>query len=208
MDKYADWPIQNVSVVLVAESPIEPKSIGAILLKEKSVTQPGWIAVSEISTPVFAETLYINGIRIRTEGNRCIFQQEISEDLPVEREVYQLAMKYVSATELAVPYQAVGINWTLTNQPSQDCNQLLHSMLKTDQDLSGFIPASISLTKNLNGRTCNLNITANQSTVSVNVNYHHQVPEHKAKEIIENWHECQKHLEEEIISVVLHCSEA
>lgn len=206
MDKSTAWLIRNASVVLVGESFIEPKSIGATLLKEKSVTQPEWITVSEISTPVFAETMYANGIRIRTEGNRCIFEQEISEDLPVEFKIYGLAANYVEITELAVPYQAVGINWRLTNQPLHDGNQLLHSMLSADQDLSGFKPASISLVKNLDGRTCNLSLTANQDTVSVNVNYHHQVSEHNSRGIIERWQECQKHLKQEIISVVLHCS--
>lgn len=66
METSVNWQARHISVVLVAESPIEPKSIDPDLLGEKEITQPEWTVTSKILTPVFAHTVYANGIRIRT----------------------------------------------------------------------------------------------------------------------------------------------
>lgn len=204
MSQPIQWQVQNASVVLVAESPIEPTSISADLLASKSITPQGWTVASNISTPVFAETVFTNGTIIRTEVNRCIFQQDINGDFPNDYAVHELAAKYVAATDLAVRYQAIGVNWQLATPLTRQSQQLLETFLNKNRELADFKPETIRLTKPLKGKTCNLNITAGQDALSVEINYHYQVADSPAGEIPANWQECQRHLQEEIIGVVLH----
>lgn len=211
MSQPTQWQVQHASVVLLAESPIEPMSIAAVRLASKSIIPQDWTIVSNIatpiSTPVFAETVFTNGTKIRTEGNRCIFQQNINGEFPNDYVVHELAAKYAAATELAVRYQAIGINWQLAAPLTRQSQQLLETFLNKNRELADFKPETIRLTKPLKGKTCNLNITAGQDALSVEINYHYQVADSPAGEVLTNWRECQQHLQEEIIKIVLPQSE-
>ena len=203
MGQSTNWRVRHASVVLVAESHIDPTSIAPSELRSAGVIPPDWTVTNEVIIPVFAEIAYANGVRMRTEGNRCIFQQESNIEFPDKYEIHDMATKYVAGTELAIRYQAVGINWQLDVQPDIQSSPLLQTLLNESNDLAGFQPQSIQMVKPLDGKTCNLTFTANQGEVSVAVNYHYQLSERRARQIIATWPECQKHLRQEIIAAIL-----
>ena len=203
MGQSTNWQVRHASVVLVAESPIEPTSIAPSKLRSAGIIPHNWTITNEVIMPVFAEIVYANGVRMRTEGNRCIFQQESNVEFPGEYEIHDMAIKYVAGTELAIQYQAIGINWQLDVQSDIQGSQLLQTLLNESNDLAGFQLQSIQMVKPLDGKTCNLTFTANRGEVSVAVNYHYQLSELRAGQIIATWPECQKHLRQEIIAAIL-----
>lgn len=203
MGQSVNWQVRQASIVLVAESPIEPTSIAPDALRSAGIIPPDWTVTGEIAMPIFAETVFANGMRMRTEGNRCIFQQQGDIVFPAKPEIYDMAVQYVAATELAVRYQAVGINWQLGVRLDSQSPSLLQTLLNECNGLAGFQPQSIQLVKPLDGKTCNLTFSVDQSEVSVAVNYHHQLSERRARPAIAAWPECQQHLQQEIIAAIL-----
>ncbi len=203
MARSIEWQIQHASVVLVAESPIEATSIAPDSLKSKGVIPQDWTVTSQISIQVFAQTEFVNGVQIRIEGNRCIFQQDINGDLPNDYMIIQPAINYAEATELGVNYQAVGINWQLSGQPVNQNRQPLRELLGLDMDIAGFKPESVRLVKPLGDKTCNLSFTESHDEVSAAVNYHHPLSGQGAVEAIADWQQRHQHLQQEIITGVL-----
>ena len=203
MSQLVNWQVRHASIVLVAESPVEPTSIAPDALRSSGIVPSDWTVTSEIVMPIFAETVFANGIRMRTEGNRCIFQQDGDVVFPEKPAIYHLVSQYVTATELAVRYQAVGINWQLGIPLDSQSPSLLQTLLNGGAGLAGFQPQSIQLVKLIDGKTCNLTFSVSQGEVSVAVNYHHQLSDRKAKPIIATWSECQQHLRQEVIDDIL-----
>ena len=201
------WQVRQVSVVLVAGSPIEPSSIGVSQLMSKGIVPARWAIFQEMQIPFLAETAFTNGVRIRTEGNRCIFEQNIERGVPADYAIHNAAIKYVTATELAVPYNAVGINWKLEPHNEPQSPHLTRMLLNEGCELAGFEPTSIQLDKALGDRVCKLTLTVNQNIVSVGVNYHHPMSHGGAATVIANWQECKQHLDEEIIGSLLRQSD-
>lgn len=197
------WQMTQASVALVAEKPIEPMSIAADSLKSKGLAPQEWTVSSAISLPMFAETVFVNRIAIRIEGNRCIFQTTVETPFPSDYLIHDLARGYADATELAVQYQAVGINWQLAAQPTAQGLPFLRNLLSERRDFTEFEPVSINLTKPISDRVCNLSFTGLSDGVSVEVNYHHPVADGGVGNIIADWQKCQHHLQTEIMSIFL-----
>lgn len=97
------------SVVLVGEQ-VEPSMINPDFLLHSGIVDAGLeVARPSISTPVFAQIVFDNGLEIRAEPKRFVFQQHGDPLLEEECICADVAIRLVS-TFSYLPYSAVGIN--------------------------------------------------------------------------------------------------
>jgi hypothetical protein len=195
MSEQLNFATYQASVVLVSPSPIDPQSIRPETLKRAGIVK--WESVEGIATPVFAETRYQNGVRIRTEGNRCVFQEPINEESPTGYKVHKLAERYADATRL-VAYNALGINWE-SRIEAKDSDQWISENLVRDHRLTGFSPRSVQMVKVIDSTvSCNVTFTTRDERLTANFNYHFKLtdaPRGDAASFLRRWREWQSHME-------------
>ncbi len=96
-------------MVLVAEH-VEPSIINPDFLRHSDVVDADVKpARSPISTPVFAQIVFDNGLEVRAEPNRFVFQQHGDPLLEEGCICADVAIRFVSKLSY-LPYSAVGIN--------------------------------------------------------------------------------------------------
>ena len=191
--------IRHSSVVLVSPSPIDPQSIGPETLNRAKIIPASWaIGNQQINSPVFALTRYQNGVSIQVEGNRCIFQEVIGGPLRPEYEIHGLARRYIEATKL-VPYNAIGINWLLNIAVDSPTEWLRHQM-SGGENLPGFSPTSLQLTKVWGYAICNLVFRVEKQIVAVDCNYHFPLSSSlQPMAALDHWRQCQDALTEDVL---------
>jgi len=195
MSKQLKFDTFRASVVLVSPSAIDPKSIDPGTLKRAEIVK--WESIENISTPVFAETRYQNGIRIRTEGNRCVFEEPTSGESSGDFKVHRLAERYLQATKL-VTYNAIGINWANkinVNDPVQWFAKNVANNVK----LPDFSPISMQLTEVLDPTvSCILTFLIKDDSLIADFNFHCNLtnaPETGITSYLRRWPEWQNHMQ-------------
>lgn len=195
------FTVRNASVVLVSLSAIDPQSIMPEKLSNAKIVPADWMSANGINTPIFALTQYQNGITIRTDGNRCLFQEPIDGNLRESYEIYPIAQRYAAATML-VPYNAVGINWSLEFAIERPELWLREKIIGATPEFSDFLPASLQMAKQLDFAVCNLTFSTENARVVIDFNYHFQLPHSSLDDmstVLDAWRQCQEHLTESVM---------
>ena len=185
----------QVSVVLLSSERIFP--VNAEGLHKAGIVPSSWSFQEPIQTPVFSQIQYGNKVTIRTEGQRCVFEQALDGDLRDNYQIHRLAGKYISAMSL-VPYTAIGLNWQLAIDES-DSTWISEKLFKFYR-LADFSPQSLRLAKQLGSSVCNLDFRVDDNVV-VHCNYHFDVAGDGAStmiQILDGWQKYQDHLQNEI----------
>lgn len=185
---------REASVVLASPSPIDPQTIRPEVLRNAGVAPPDWEFSTNLATPVIAQIQYKN-VTVQTEGNRCIFKETIQGDLPTSYEVHSLATRYLGATPL-VPYNAMGINWTL-EVSAPDAVVWLRRNVVAETRLQGFSPVSAQLVQQFEPALCNLTFKLQPHRVIVDCNYHFELGDDAPKHAIDHltgWDRYQSHI--------------
>ena len=198
--------IRHASVVLVSESPIESRSVTPETLRTGGIVPEDWVDANVVNHPLVAGLMaglvavneYQNGISIRAEGNRCVFQQRTDGDFPDTYEVHDLAARYADAMRLA-PYQAVGINWQVTVERSDPPGWIGEKMTNSEGIMADFRPVSLQISKQLEVATCNLTFRADNRRILLDCNYHFDLTNCSLQDAIGSWEGCQRHLREELL---------
>ena len=196
------FTVRQVSAVLVSASAIDPQSILPEILGNANVVPADWAPDSGINTPFGALTQYQNGVTIRTDGNRCLFQQPIDGGLRDSYEIFPTAQRYAAETKL-VPYNAVGLNWSLGISVGQPELWIREKMMDNASNLLDFFPTSLQMAKQLDFAVCNLTFKAENAQITTDFNYHFPLAQSSLgwlSEILNNWQLCQKHLTGSILS--------
>ena len=194
MSKQSKFVTYQASVVLVSPSPIDPQSINPETLKRADIV--AWESVESIATPIFAQTRFQNGIEIRTEGNRCVFQEPINEDLATGSKVHNLAKRYAQATRL-VPYNALGINWA-NRIYVEDPVRWFSEMLIQNSRLQEFSPRSMQMVKVIDQSvSCALTLTIRGEQLIADFNYHCKLTdqEQNITSNLRRWPDWQSHMQ-------------
>lgn len=185
----------QASVVLVSPSQIDPQSIKPETLKRAGIVP--WESIEDIATPIFAQTRFQNGIEIRTEGNRCVFQEPINEESPTGSKVHNLAKRYAEATRL-VSYNALGINWE-SRIRAKDPVQWIGENLVQNLGLKEFFPRSVQMAKVVESAVvCNVTFTIRGDVLAVSFNYHCNLTTAAAGDAasyLRRWREWKSHME-------------
>ena len=108
-ERHADVTLIELSVVLVAKRN-DPGIINPDFLRHNDIVDAN-LQVKEppISTPVFSQAVFENGLRVAAEPNRFIFGQQgepLTEDVCISPEVARRFLEKVPH----IPYSAIGIN--------------------------------------------------------------------------------------------------
>ena len=194
--------LRLVSAVLVSPSPIETQSIRHETLVKANVVPASWIVSNQLSTPVIALTQYQNGFNVQAEGNRCSFQEQITDgQLQDDYHLHPLVERYIKATGL-VPYNGIGINWLLeigtANPPDW-----MASHLGVSNKFPEFAPATSQISKLIeNGGACNLVFQANAAPrrIIADCNYHFPLSDAFGPEAaLSRWRDCQDDLQMHVI---------
>ena len=196
------FTLRQVSAVLVSASAIDPQSILPEILGNANVVPADWTPDSGINTPFGALTQYQNGVTIRTDGNRCLFQQPIDGGLRDSYEIFPTAQRYAAAAML-VPYNAIGLNWSLIIPVGQPELWIREKLMGNASNLLDFSPASLRMTKQLDFAVCTLALETENARITIDFNYHFPLAQSsigRMSEILNNWHLCQEHLTEFILS--------
>ena len=197
MSEQLKFVTYQASVVLVSPSPIDPQSIKPETLKRAGIVT--WESVESITTPVFAQTRYQNGIHIRTEGNRCVFQEPLNEASPTDYnyKVHRLAERYAEATKL-VAYNALGINWE-SRIEAKDPARWFSEKLVRNLRLTEFSPRSVQMAKVIDSTvSCIVTFATRDEKLIANFNYHCQLTDAPGGDIathLRRWRKWQSHME-------------
>ena len=192
--------LEHTSVVLVSPSPIDTQSIRPEALTYAQIVPLDWVLTNRLSTPVLALAQYQNGVSIRAEGNRCIFQEVIGGPLRQTYEVHRLVRRYLEATKL-VPYNAIGINWML-ELVVEDPKAWIRKQLGDLQQFPDFSPVSLKIAKPMATGVCNLTFITEQTqrALAVDCNYHFQLSSSlQPMAALDRWKQCQIALTETVI---------
>lgn len=112
LSELPDFPavvLLEFSVVLVADQ-VEPSMINPDFLRHSGIVEAGLeVAEPPISIPVFAQVIYTNGLEIRAEPSRFVFQQRGDPLLEEECTCADVAIRFLSRLSY-LTYKAVGIN--------------------------------------------------------------------------------------------------
>lgn len=198
------FTVRHASAVLVSLSAIDPQSIMPETLSNAKIVPADWGSANGINTPFFALTQYQNGITIRTDGNRCVFQEPIDGNLRESYEIYPIAQRYAAATML-VPYNAVGINWSLESNVEHPESWICEKITGLAPSFSDFSPTSLQMAKQLDFAVCNLTFRTDNARIVIDFNYHFQLPHSSPDETataLDTWQQCQKHLTESVLSQI------
>ena len=196
MSEQMKFVAYQASVVLVSPSPIDPQSIKPETLKRAGIVT--WESIYGIATPIFAETRYQNGIHIRTEGNRCVFQEPLNEESPTGYKVHRLAERYSDATKL-VSYNALGINWD-SRIEAEDPGRWFSEKLVQNLRLTEFSPRSVQMAKVIDSTvSCIVTFSTSDERLIANFNYHCQLTDAPGGDVashLRRWREWQSHMQE------------
>lgn len=195
------FTVRHASAVLVSLSAIDPQSIMPETLSNAKIVPADWPS-NGINTPFFALTQYQNGVTIRVEDNHCLFQEPIDGNLRQSYEIHPIAQRYAAATML-VPYNAVGINWSLEAVIERPELWMREKMMSIAPPFFDFLPASLQITKQLDFATCNLAFRTNNARILIDFNYHfrllHNSPD-EVSTVLDTWHRCQEHMTGKVLS--------
>ena len=198
MNLSLDITVSLASLVLVSQSPIDRQSVTPAMLKDGQVIPEHWVLSNTIDTPSVAGGEYENGVTVRSEGNRCVFQQRVDGPFRDVYEIHNIAKQYANAMRL-VPYQAVGINWQLIIESDDPFRWLHQRMTNSEGIMSDFVPVSIRVAKPWHTGTCNLTFNVENRRIVLDCNYHVGLTSCSLHDAISSWGKCQKHLQEEIL---------
>ena len=196
------FTLRHVSAVLVSASAIDPQSIMPETLVKANVIPADWTLDSGINIPFAVLTRYQNDITIRTEGDRCIFQQPIDGNLRDSYEIFSTAQRYAAATTL-VPYNVIGLNWSLDIPVGRPELWIREKIMGNESNLLDFFPTSLQMAKQLDFAICNLGIKTENARITIDFNYHFPLAQSsigRMAEILNDWRLCQEHLTELISS--------
>lgn len=201
MAQQLGFTVRHSSVVLVSPSPVDPQSIRPEILSNARIVPDSWVSANNINTPVLAVTQYQNGVTVQTEGNRCVFQEQIGGDWRDTYEVHPLAKRYAEATSL-VPYNALGINWLLDIVVGNPAQWIREKTMGNGDSFPGFSPMSLQMVKRLSFAVCNLTFRAENTRIVVDCNYHVQTESRPLDMILstlDSWQRYQDHLKREVV---------
>ena len=196
------FTVRQVSAVLVSASAIDPQSILPEILSNANVVPADWVAVGSNDTPFGAITRYQNGIIIWTDDNRCVFQQPIHGNLRRTYEIFPTAQRYAAASTL-VPYNAIGINWSLDVPVTAPEIWMREKMMSNVSNFSDFFPTSLQIAKQLDFAFCNLTFRAENAQITIDFNYHFPLSRGlpgDVAEILISWPRYQEHLTRDLLS--------
>ena len=183
---------------MVATQPLDPNSVTAEGLTRSKVVPADWQVTKRMNLPVVAVTEYANGVVIRVEGNRCIFQQNINGDFRDYYDAFDAAQKYAEASRV-ITYEALGINWNLQVKMVAP-NEWLLAKLSSNSGLApGFQATSIRLTKRQARAICNLNFTGEREAIGLECNYHIALGNRMPEDDLKGWKGLQAILKNEIL---------
>lgn len=197
-----DFKLVHTSIVLVLPQALSPDTITADALKRNRIIPDDWQTTTEMNLPIIGIVEFDNGVSIRAEGNRCIFQQNVNGDFADDYPALGAAVKYTEASRV-VPYSAVGINWTLRPNLSSAPSRWLADKLCQDPPLaSGFQPTSIVVARRQGAAVCNLNFNLDRDAVSMECNYHVDLGGKSAHEVVTMWPHYQMNLRRDILPTI------
>ena len=195
------WRVHSASIVLVSSQPIEPQSIRADALTRNRIVPDEWQATGAMNTPVLGLTQFGNGVTIRVEGNRCIFQQAVNGDFRDQYDAHTVAKVYAEASRVT-PYRSMGINWMLEPDLIEPSEWLRSKLTKGSMLAPGFQPISIKFAKTTGPATCNLTFNLQRGAVLLDCNYHIELGNRTATDTIRMWPHYQRGLTSDILPTI------
>ena len=181
------WKLRSTSVVLLLppEQTPDSQSISPARLVAHEIVPADWSARNSITLPMFAVVEYANGVIIRSEGSRLVFNQIGDGGLASEYPAYGVAERYARGT-LMTRYQALGINWVFEAQSETPGVRFL----RETQDLHrgrGYSPALVQFVRDQGKDSLNVSFRLNGLLLSVDFNYHIPVEDRPVVDLLHGW---------------------
>lgn len=197
------FKLRHASIVLVLPQPVDSQSVSAGSLARNRIVPEDWQVANEVNLAgVLAQTLYRNGVNVRAEGNRCIFQQTVNGEFRAEYDSHLTALNYAEASRV-IAYQAIGINWMIELDLEQAGQWLTSKFAGNSAFVPSFQPVSIKVARQQGAAICNLTFNLEQDSVVLDCNYHVDLGGSRAVDVINMWQQYQKHLQEDILPTIV-----
>ena len=187
------WITRSVSIVLVAERPIDADTLNAEILREAGITPAEWELTEPTEDRAEPFIAYRNGITISAQNTRCVFQHNFNDETVGGNadEIYDVAKRYVDATRLG-QYRFVGINWALYQAVPDPNDWLRVHLLNPNKSVERYRNIEIKMTAPFGSSLCNLTFTAHTNEVGLAFNYHFNLNDIAPNEAIDQWSECDQ----------------
>ena len=180
-----DWKVDNVSVVIVAQTH-NPSIITPDFLKNNGIaTQDLDPTAPVIITPVAAQIQY-DDIAWTVTPERCDIHERVGAKFQKSYRVHQCAQKYIEVLQ-HIPYTALGLNWLIHIPLGTDANEWTKSKFLEDSEVQKEI-VGVEFTLKLQPdelSICSLSTKIlDRSSVIVDCNFHFELknPEGKIKD--------------------------
>ena len=197
-----NFRLRHASVVFLLPHPVDSQSVNAASLVRNGIVPDDWQVANEVNLAgVLAQTVFRNGVNVRAEGNRCIFQQNVNGAFREEYDAHQAAANYADASRV-ISYQAVGLNWMLEPDVEQAGRWLIGKFTGNSAFAPGFQPVSVKVARRQGAAICNLTFNLEQDSVVLDCNYHVELGGSRAIDVIKMWQHYQTNLQEDILPTI------
>ena len=197
-----NFKLRHASIVFLLVQPVDAQSVNAARLIRNQIIPDDWQLANEVSlVGAIAQTQYQNGVSIMAEGNRCIFQQNIDGVFSDEYAAHEAAIRYADASRV-VSYRAIGLNWLVEPDVDRPDQWLRGKFAEQSAFVPGFQPVSVKVARRQGSAMCNLTFNLEQGVVGLECNYHVELGESRAIDVIRMWQHYQKNLREDILPAI------
>ena len=197
------WGLRQVSIVLLLpqQQQTDPQTVNPESLARHGIVSESWEPTNVVALPVFALTEYPNGLSIRAEPNRLVFQEQITDSFQRKYHSHTAARKYAEASRM-MPYQAVGMNWVMV--PPDYTTFMDNLAAKLNPALNAppdYLPAAVHLFRQVNGNAWNI-IFNKDNQHGVELNYHAQLRDETPMDVIDRLDELQQTVQTELLPII------
>lgn len=192
----------NMSVVITAATH-NPSILNPNFLTANNIVPDSWDVKETITTPALSYIQYANAVDVRVDPAKLIITLGDPDNLEKDTSIYDVAKAYVSILNY-VPYQHLGLNWTVAFHRKRPREWIRDRYLKTGAKLQlkpHLISAAVTLEYATAEAVCKLSIEpgsismsdedADRPSAIVKANFHHKGPLIAAElvELIGRWQE-------------------
>ncbi|WP_424945857.1 hypothetical protein [Candidatus Spongiihabitans sp.] len=177
-----DWKVDNVSVVIVAQSH-NPSIVNPDFLKNNGIVARDLEPTGPLLiTPVVAQIEY-GDIAWMVMPERCTIHERVNAKFQESYRVYQCAQKYIEVLK-HIPYTALGLNWLIHITLNADSHEWVKSkFLKDSEAQKEIVGAEFTLKLQPDDLSiCSLSTKIpDRSSVIVDCNFHFELKNPKSK---------------------------
>ena len=177
-----DWKVDNVSIVIVAQSH-NPSIVNPDFLKNNGIVAKNLEPTGQLLiTPVVAQIQY-GDIAWAITPERCDIQERVNAKFQKSYRVHQCAQKYIEVLQ-HIPYTALGLNWLVHISLDTDASEWIKSkFLKDGEQKKEIVGAEFTLKLLPDDLSiCSLTVKIpDRSSVIVDSNFHFELKNAEGK---------------------------